>query len=181
MVFIHRHISNLRLDLSICRPYSAVVSDNELGISRHLCRRNPAVADRKHFSFRRKPIQSVFAALAERVGGGGGWVRRSGWQCIVAVAAACRKALVNAGWTICLPSCTNGCRKCSFHLVETPFLAILVRRSVLWSEGPDYWTLANEWVCPRSLTHRECVNKALTQVSGANSTTSLLCYNCGFV
>ena len=26
MVFIHRHISNLRLDLSICRHYSALVS-----------------------------------------------------------------------------------------------------------------------------------------------------------
>ena len=54
MVFIHRHISNLRLDLSICRHYSALVSadvvcaysalmstealcaaPSELGISRH--------------------------------------------------------------------------------------------------------------------------------------------------
>ena len=43
MVFIHRHSSNLRLNLSICRPYSAVLSTkvlcatpSELGISRHL-------------------------------------------------------------------------------------------------------------------------------------------------
>ena len=38
-------------------------------------------------------------------------------------AAACRKALVNTGWAICLLSCTNRRRKCSFHLVWTPFLA----------------------------------------------------------
>ena len=43
MAFIHRHISILRLDLSICRLYSALVSIEELcaalsklGISRHL-------------------------------------------------------------------------------------------------------------------------------------------------
>ena len=43
MVFIHRHSSNLRLNLSIRRPYSALVSTevlcaapSELGISRHL-------------------------------------------------------------------------------------------------------------------------------------------------
>ena len=29
---------------------------------------------------------------------------------MVAVAAACRKALVNDRWAICLLSCTNGCR-----------------------------------------------------------------------
>ena len=34
--------------------------------------------------------------------GGGGWVHRSGLQCIAAVAAACRKALVDIGWAICL-------------------------------------------------------------------------------
>ena len=45
----------------------------------------------------------------------------------------------------------------------------LLVRSVLWSEGPDYWTLANECVCLRSWTHKECVNKALTQVSSASS------------
>ena len=57
--------------------------------------------------------------------GGGGWVHRSASQCMVAVAAACRKALVNDGWAICLLSYTNRCRKCSFHLVGgTPFLAI---------------------------------------------------------
>ena len=43
MVFIHRHSSNTRLDLSICGLYSALVSTevlcaapSELGISRHL-------------------------------------------------------------------------------------------------------------------------------------------------
>ena len=43
MVFIHKHTLNLRLNLSICRPYSALVSTevlyvapSELGISRHL-------------------------------------------------------------------------------------------------------------------------------------------------
>ena len=30
MVFIHRHISNLRLDVSICRLYSALVSSEVL-------------------------------------------------------------------------------------------------------------------------------------------------------
>ena len=43
MVFIHRHSLNLRLNISICRPCSAVLSTKvlcaaptELGISRHL-------------------------------------------------------------------------------------------------------------------------------------------------
>ena len=49
------------------------------------------------------------------------------------------------------------------------FRQLLVRRSVLWSEGPDYWTLTNEWVWLRSWTHRGCVNKALTQVCSASS------------
>ena len=40
---------------------------------------------------------------------------------MAAVAAACREALVIAGWAICLLSCTNGRRKRSFHLVGTPF------------------------------------------------------------
>ena len=43
-------------------------------------------------------------------------------QCMLAVATACRNALLNDGWAICLLSCTNGCRKHSFHLVGTPFL-----------------------------------------------------------
>ena len=42
------------------------------------------------------------------------------------------------------------------------FRQLLVWRSVLWSEGPYYWTLTNEWVLPRSWTHRECVDKAFT-------------------
>ena len=43
MLFFHRHSSNLRLNLSICRLYSAVLSTevlcaapSKLGISRHL-------------------------------------------------------------------------------------------------------------------------------------------------
>ena len=43
MVLIHRHISNLRLDLSVCRLYFCIVeyrgtfcaAPSELGISRH--------------------------------------------------------------------------------------------------------------------------------------------------
>ena len=56
------------------------------------------------------------------------------WVNLVAVAAACRIALVNDGWAICLLSYTNGCRKRSFHLVGTPFLPIrqfLVGRNVI--------------------------------------------------
>ena len=51
------------------------------------------------------------SVLAERVGQGevGGYTALL--QFMVAVAAACRKALVNDGWPICLLSCTNGCRK----------------------------------------------------------------------
>ena len=65
-------------------------------------------------------ILKISSALAERVGQG---VHRSAWQSMAAVAAACWKALVNAGWAICLLSCTNGRRKRSFHLVRTQFLA----------------------------------------------------------
>ena len=45
-----------------------------------------------------------------------------GVQCMAAVAAGCRKALVNARWAIVLLSCTNEPRKHSIHLVEAPFL-----------------------------------------------------------
>ena len=41
---------------------------------------------------------------------------------MAAVAASCRKALVNARWAIVLLSCTNGPRKHSFRLVGAPFL-----------------------------------------------------------
>ena len=53
---------------------------------------------------------------------------------MVAVAAGCRKALVNAGWATVLLSCTNGPRKHSLHLVGSPFLTfrqLSVRRSAL--------------------------------------------------
>ena len=39
---------------------------------------------------------------------GGGWMHRSGLQCIAAVAAACRKALDDAGWAICLQQEVKG-------------------------------------------------------------------------
>ena len=48
-----------------------------------------------------------------------------GYQCMVAVAAGCRKALVNARWATVLLSCTNGPRNYSFHLVGAPFLTFL--------------------------------------------------------
>ena len=48
-----------------------------------------------------------------------------GYQCMAAVAAGCRKALVNARWATVLLSCTNGPRNYSFHLVEAPFLTFL--------------------------------------------------------
>ena len=60
---------------------------------------------------------------------------------MAAVAAGCRKALVNARWAIALLSCTNVPRKHSFRLVGAPFLSfrqLLVRSSALCSEGPDY-------------------------------------------
>ena len=66
-------------------------------------------------------VLKIGSALTERVGQGevGGSTER-----MVAIATACRKALVNDGWAICLLSCRNGCRKRSFHLVGTPFWAI---------------------------------------------------------
>ena len=41
---------------------------------------------------------------------------------MAAVAAGCRKALVNARWAIVLLSYTSGLRKHSVHLVVAPFL-----------------------------------------------------------
>ena len=49
--------------------------------------------------------------------GVGEWVHRSGLQCIAAVAAACRKALVDAGWAICLQQEVKGC---FFHFAQAP-------------------------------------------------------------
>ena len=56
--------------------------------------------------------------------GGSGWVHRSGWQCMAAVAAGYRMGLVSAGWPVLPLSCANGRRKRSFHLVGAPFLAV---------------------------------------------------------
>ena len=44
---------------------------------------------------------------------------------MAAIAAGYRKVLISARWAIFLLSCTNECRKRSFHLVETPFSGIL--------------------------------------------------------
>ena len=65
----------------------------------------------------------IDSVLAERMGQGevGGYTALPD---MVAVAADYRKALVNDGLAICLLSCTNVCRKRSFHLVGTPFLVI---------------------------------------------------------
>ena len=41
---------------------------------------------------------------------------------MVAIAATCRKALVNARWATPLLLCTNGFKKHYFHLVGAPFL-----------------------------------------------------------
>ena len=72
-------------------------------------------------------MQSILkgsSTLAERVGQGevDGYtaLADSAWQPLQLSVE--KKALVNDGWAICLPSCTNGCRQCSFHLVRTPFL-----------------------------------------------------------
>ena len=65
---------------------------------------------------------------ASRKGGTvGGCVHHSGWQCMVAIASACRKTLVNTRWAMCLLSCTKGHR--AFHLVGSQyhFRQLLVR------------------------------------------------------
>ena len=69
-------------------------------------------------------VLKIGSAVAERVGQGEVGGSTALPDCMVVVAAACRKALVNDGWAICLLPCTNGCRKRSLHLVGTPFLAI---------------------------------------------------------
>ena len=45
-------------------------------------------------------FEDRFCASRKDGTGGGGWVHRSGWQHMAAVAAGCRKALVSAGWAI---------------------------------------------------------------------------------
>ena len=44
-------------------------------------------------------------------------------QCMAAIAEGYGKGLVSAGWSVLLLSYANECRKRSFHLVGTPFLA----------------------------------------------------------
>ena len=78
----------------------------------------------------------IGCALAKRVGQGevGGCTTLADSACVVAV--ACRKALVNAGWTICLLSCRNGWRKCSLHYVATPFQAAFSQEERSLVGGP---------------------------------------------
>ena len=49
------------------------------------------------------------------------------------------------------------------------FRQLSVWRSVLLSEGPDCWTLGNEWVWSGSWTCKELLKEAVDQVSWANS------------
>ena len=49
---------------------------------------------------------------------------------VASVAAGYRKGLVSTGWPVLLLSCTNECRKWSFHLAGTPFLTLLVAFSL---------------------------------------------------
>ena len=51
---------------------------------------------------------------------------------MLAVVAACRKASVNDGWAICQLSCTNGHKKCFFHLVGTTFLMVVTDLSLYY-------------------------------------------------
>ena len=72
--------------------------------------------------------------------GGGGWVHYSAWQCMVAVAAACRKALVNAGGPFVCFLAETDVENAPFTLYGLQFwnfMQLLVQRSI-WSEGPDY-------------------------------------------
>ena len=48
-----------------------------------------------------------------------------------------------------------------------------VRWSMRWSESPDHWKLAYEWVWLGSWTQRDCVKEALAQVSSASSKQKL--------
>ena len=111
-------------------------------------------------------FEDRFCASRKGGTGGGGWVHRSGWPCMAAVAAGYRKGLVSAdrawrllqlaierawsaldGLFFCFlvrTSVENG----AFTLKELHFWLfrqLSVWRSVLWSEGPDYWTLG-KWV-----------------------------------
>ena len=115
--------------------------------------------------------QSVLK-ITERWDWRGGWVHRSGRQCMAAVAAGYRKGLVSAGWPVLLLSCTNERRKWSFHLVGAPLLAFSAAFSLEEHslDGiPDYWMLGNEWVWSGSWTCKELLKEAVDQVSQANS------------
>ena len=89
---------------------------------------------------------------------GDGWVHYFGWQCMAAIAAGYRMGLVSAGWPVLLLSCTNKCRKRSFHLVGTPFQTAFSLEERSLEEGPDYW-MSNEWVMNLQKTSKEAVDQ----------------------
>ena len=118
------------------------------------------------------PFQDRFCASRKGGTGEGGWVYHSGWQCMVAIAAACRKAWPMLGGPFVYLLAQTGVENAPFTLYGLHlwhFRQLLVRRSVFYLESPDYWTLPNEWMWPRSHTYRDCANKALAQVSSASS------------
>ena len=59
-------------------------------------------------------VLKIGSALPERRGG---WVHCSGWQCMAAVAAACRKAQVNATWSIGCFLAQTGVKNAPFTLL----------------------------------------------------------------
>ena len=108
--------------------------------------------------------QSVFEGTcrfcASKKGGiaEGGWVLAQGAVHMLAALAGCRKALVSTGWTISHLVSTNRLRNHSPPLVGAPILDLhSVSWSARWSESPDHWKPANEWVWLRSWTQRDCV------------------------
>ena len=108
-------------------------------------------------------VQSILKigfALAETVRQGevGGWypMGDDAWWLL---------QLVSTGWAICLLYCIN--RRRNLHLWH--FRQLLVQKSVLLSESPNYWMLANKWVWSRSWTCKGHLKEAVVHVSRANS------------
>ena len=116
--------------------------------------------------------RNPFCASRKGGTGRGGWVHRSSWQGIAAVAAGYRKGLTALdGLLFCFlvqTSVENG----PFTLQGFHFWLLgqlSVWRSGLWSDGSDYWMLGNEWVWSGSWTCKELLKEAVDQVSCANS------------
>ena len=79
-------------------------------------------------------VLKIGSVLAERVGqgevGGSTALADSAWRLLQLA------ILVSAGWPILLFSCTNECRKRSFHLVGAPFLAFFSLEERSLDGGP---------------------------------------------